>query len=100
MINSAYAHEGPPYPILVDHPLKQGKLSIWSDPDVGAGTFHFYLEDSSNLKINISASLGKESVSSLVNADHTAVLPFPQEGLWTVKVRILTLDGGSHRSNS
>jgi len=38
------AHDGPPYPILVDEPLAGLTLSIWADPDVGIGTFYFYLD--------------------------------------------------------
>lgn len=40
----AAAHDGPPYPILVDQPTGPFKLSAWADPDVGVGTFHVYLE--------------------------------------------------------
>ena len=35
------AHEGPPYPILVDKTLGPCVVSVWSDPDVGTGTFFF-----------------------------------------------------------
>jgi hypothetical protein len=41
---SAAAHDGPPYPILVDEPTVAGELSVWADPDVGVGTFYLYLE--------------------------------------------------------
>ena len=40
----AMAHEGPPYPILVDRPAGPVLLSVWADPDVGTGTYHVYLE--------------------------------------------------------
>ncbi|HEX2163472.1 MAG TPA: hypothetical protein VHM02_05945, partial [Thermoanaerobaculia bacterium] len=36
----AAAHEGPPYPIVVDRPAGPVLLSVWADPDVGTGTFH------------------------------------------------------------
>ena len=38
------AHEGPPYPIIVDEPTGPVLLSVWTDPDVGTGTYHVYLE--------------------------------------------------------
>ncbi len=41
----AAAHDGPPYPILVDEPILGAKLSVWADPDVGVGTFYLYFED-------------------------------------------------------
>lgn len=40
----AGAHEGPPYPILVDQRIGTVQLSVWADPDVGIGTYHVYLE--------------------------------------------------------
>lgn len=40
----AAAHDGPPYPILVEQPAGAVLLSVWADPDVGTGTFHVYLE--------------------------------------------------------
>ena len=42
----APAHEGPPYPIVVDRPTRYGRLSVWGDPDVGTGTFWIDLEPS------------------------------------------------------
>ncbi|MFG0320708.1 MAG: hypothetical protein ACF8XB_25770 [Planctomycetota bacterium JB042] len=38
------AHDGPPYPIIVDRPTGPAVLSVWADPDVGIGTFYVYLE--------------------------------------------------------
>ena len=38
------AHDGPPYPILVDRAAGPVLLSVWADPDVGTGTYHVYLE--------------------------------------------------------
>ncbi|HEX8337666.1 MAG TPA: hypothetical protein VF621_13110, partial [Pyrinomonadaceae bacterium] len=40
----AGAHEGPPYPILVDKTLGPSVASVWADPDVGTGTFFIILE--------------------------------------------------------
>lgn len=41
---SAIAHDGPPYPIFVDEPIRDWTVSIWTDPDVGTGTFFYYVE--------------------------------------------------------
>jgi hypothetical protein len=35
----AHAHEGPPYPIVVDRTVGPYRLSVWADPDVGTGTY-------------------------------------------------------------
>ncbi len=39
-LRPAVAHEGPPYPILVDRRAGPYTLSVWADPDVGIGTFY------------------------------------------------------------
>jgi hypothetical protein len=44
LASPAPAHEGPPYPILVDETVGPYVLSVWADPDVGVGTFHVLLD--------------------------------------------------------
>jgi len=57
---TAAAHDGPPYPIFVDEPLGGWTVSVWTDPDVGTGTFYYYLEpppgaDPDSVRIEVSA---------------------------------------------
>jgi hypothetical protein len=40
----AGAHQGPPFPILVDKPVGPYVASVWTDPDIGIGTFFVVLE--------------------------------------------------------
>lgn len=40
----AHAHEGPPFPIIVDEPLGPYVVSVWTDPDIGTGIFFVVLE--------------------------------------------------------
>lgn len=40
----ALAHEGPPFPILVDQRAGPYVVSVWTDPDIGTGTFFVILE--------------------------------------------------------
>ena len=40
----ASAHDGPPYPIVVDHRAGPYEVSIWADPDIGTGTFYITTE--------------------------------------------------------
>jgi hypothetical protein len=51
----ASAHDGPPYPILVDEPLAGSTVSIWADPDVGTGTFFFYFDRPLGCELRIGA---------------------------------------------
>jgi hypothetical protein len=41
---SAGAHQGPPYPIIVDRDIGPCLISVWADPDVGTGTFFIMLD--------------------------------------------------------
>jgi hypothetical protein len=41
---SAGAHEGPPYPIIVDKDIGPCLVSVWGDPDVGTGTFFIIVD--------------------------------------------------------
>src|SRR5690606_31855498 len=38
------AHEGPPFPIIVDERVGPYVVSVWTDPDIGIGTFFVVLE--------------------------------------------------------
>ena len=38
------AHQGPPYPLLVDRTVGPWIVSVWADPDVGVGTFFVMLD--------------------------------------------------------
>jgi len=40
----ARAHQGPPFPILQDQRVGPYVASVWTDPDIGVGTFFVVLE--------------------------------------------------------
>ena len=40
----AAAHEGPPYPVLVDQRVGPRLVSLWGDPDIGTATFFVVIE--------------------------------------------------------
>jgi hypothetical protein len=41
---TARAHKGPPFPIIVDRQLGPYVVSVWTDPDIGIGTFFVVLQ--------------------------------------------------------
>lgn len=41
---AAAAHEGPPFPILVDKPACDYLVSVWADPDIGEAAFYIVVE--------------------------------------------------------
>ena len=38
------AHEGPPFPILMDKPAGEYVISVWADPDIGDAQFYIIVE--------------------------------------------------------
>jgi hypothetical protein len=44
LVPGVKTHQGPPYPIIVDTKAGPFVLSVWADPDVGAGTFFVTFE--------------------------------------------------------
>lgn len=107
---SASAHEGPPYPIIVDKTLGPCVLSVWSDPDVGTGTFFFILEpapggqlpDDIDIDIGVHPVTGRlpEAVYAAEREDQggrmqfKALVPFDAEELWRVRVSLRSAQGG------
>jgi len=97
---TARAHDGPPYPILVDAAFGDKTLSIWADPDVGVGTFYLYLPEEAELadETAIVAAWVQPIDKRLPEVEHVAVradanqpyqrlieAEFDQRGLWTVR---------------
>ena len=104
------AHEGPPYPILVDKTLGPCVVSVWADPDVGTGTFFFILEPTpgGRLPDDVRVELGVRPVSGrLPEAVYAAVredqggrvqfkaeVPFDAQELWRARVLLQSAQGG------
>ena len=106
----AAAHEGPPYPILVDKSLGPASASVWGDPDVGTGTFFIILEPAQgatlpeDIKIDIAVQPAGGRLPEAVHAaaregvrgrvQYKAEVPFDAEGPWHVRVILQSPSGG------
>jgi len=105
------AHEGPPYPILVDQPTDFGTFSIWTDPDVGEGTFILWIDGTSAKVQEFTAEMISQSHKNRETPQTYAAqrdpsleteqsriafvgkIPFDHEGKW--QVEFLLKGGGS-----
>jgi hypothetical protein len=104
------AHEGPPYPIIVDKPLGPCIASVWGDPDVGVGTFFIILEPGQKgnpLPEEIRVEIAVQPVTGrLDEVRYNAVRDpirgvvqykvesnFDSEELWRVRVLLYTSQG-------
>lgn len=98
------AHDGPPYPIIVDQPFGDRTLSVWADPDVGIGTFYVYIPEEADGPLDddprITATV-QPSDGRLEEAEHVAEradsgrpyqriihADFDKRGFWQVRFSI------------
>ena len=106
----ARAHEGPPYPIIVDKMVGPCVMSVWADPDVGIGTFFIVLEapkdgaipDDVNVEIAVQPLSGRLPEARYPTArersrdrvQFKAEASFDAQELWRVRVLLRTSQGG------
>ena len=90
------AHEGPAFPILVDHTFNQNKISVWADPDTGNGTFFIYPEGPgiSTFTYEIKAHLKNKTSHMLVTkgSNTNLSLPFDQDATWNITLNVYNKD--------
>ena len=107
MVSPARAHDGPPYPIFVDEDVGGFTLSIWTDPDVGTGTFFYYLEappgrSPADVRVEVRSAPADGSSpevsgrSELADRDEPfqqiGELEFDHRGLWPTHFEVRTND--------
>lgn len=112
---SARAHEGPPYPILVDQEAGPVRLSVWADPDVGTGTFvidvkpgvHAVVPEDCRIELGVQPADGRlaetwhraEAQRSRGKSRRfLAEVPFDRAEPWNLRFRIAGASGASEAS--
>ena len=107
----ASAHEGPPFPILMDQPVAGYSISVWADPDIGDALFYIVVESPQGKRPQSvpSVVLWVEPVSgrlervtydarqmSLKSQLQFEVKPYFDVGdMWTVGIQVTAPGGGS-----
>jgi hypothetical protein len=100
----AWAHIGPPYPIIQDQKIGPLTVAVWSNPDVGTGSFFVVIDPPkggsvpSDLKVQIvvqpvSGRLPEKTYSAwrdkLRNrVEFKADVPFDKEETWRIRVAL------------
>lgn len=98
------AHEGPPFPIIVDAEAGPYLVSVWTDPDIGIGTFFVIFEpvsddhspDITSVQIGVEPTSGRLDETLYVaepqrvrnGARYYAEVEFDQGEMWKVRVLI------------
>lgn len=102
----AAAHSGPPYPLFVDQTVGPYRLSVWTDPDVGLGSFWIVPDEETaapgRLLLRVRPSGARapgESYEARLDPSSrrrqwVAQIPFDSEGEWQLRL-IAEGDAGS-----
>jgi hypothetical protein len=107
-----YGHSGPPFPILVDQRVGPYVASVWTDPDIGTGTFFVILEapKGGSLPAKAAVRIGVQPVSKRLpevfyeaepqsvkeGARYFTKVKFDKGGMWHTRVLI---DGSELRAD-
>lgn len=103
-VHGSTAHEGPPFPIIIDEPVGPYLVSVWTDPDIGIGTFFVVFEpvnrnstpEITGVQVAVEPQSGRldeavydaEEQRSRQGARYYAEVEFDQGEMWKVRVRI------------
>jgi hypothetical protein len=104
------AHNGPPFPIIVDQRVGPCVISLWTHPDVGTGTF-FVMVDAppggtipKDLKIQIGVQPVSGRLAEVVypawhenlrgQVEYKTEVQFDQQEFWRVRLVLQSSDGG------
>lgn len=106
----ALAHEGPPFPIVLDAPAGPYVAEVWTDPDIGTGTFFVILRaqdgrpfvEPSYVRVGVRPVSGRlpealydaESQEVRSGARYMAEVEFDRGEYWDVRVIVGGPAGG------
>lgn len=105
LASTAQAHEGPPFAIIIDEEVGPYLVSVWTDPDIGIGTFFVVFDpkyedhradDISSVEIGVEPVSGRldekvysfEEQRARSGARYWTEVQFDKGEFWTVRVKI------------
>lgn len=112
--SAAWAHIGPPYPIMQNRKVGPYNVSVWSNPDVGTGSFFVMIDPPAggsvpdDIKVEIAvrpvsgrlaeARYGawREKIRNRV--EYKTEVPFDKEEAWHVRLILTSALGGGETS--
>lgn len=105
----ALAHDGPPFPIIVDQRVGPAIISVWTDPDVGTGTFFVIVEAPpggeipSDLRVQLAVQPASGRLAEVSypaqreflqgQVQYKALVQFDAQEIWRVRVRLQSGQG-------
>lgn len=103
------AHDGPPFPIVVDQRVGPCIISVWTDPDIGQGTFFIITQDPGNgsipddltVQVSVQPTSGRlpeatyetERQNLPAQVQYKAIVNFDAGEMWRVRVNLKSSKG-------
>jgi len=100
--SAAWAHIGPPYPIMQNRKIGPFSVEVWSNPDVGTGSFYVIIDPPkggsvpADMKVQVAvqpisrrlpeATYGAWREKLLDHVEFKTVVPFDREETWHIRV--------------
>lgn len=110
------AHDGPPFPIIVDQQVGTCIISVWTDPDIGEGSFFVItqpvpnnsLPDDLKVQIAVQPQSGRlpEATYDAVREDvrgtvqYKAMVHFDVQEMWRVRIKLQSAQGSGEAEAS
>lgn len=104
-----WAHIGPPYPIMRDRKIGPFNVEVWSNPDVGTGSFYVIVDPPkgsslkvpANMKVQVTvqpvskrlpeATYGAWREKLLDHVEFKTLVPFDKEETWHIRIRFASV---------
>src|SRR5262249_688066 len=102
------AHAGPPFPLLQDQKVRSYSVSVWTDPDVGTGTFFVMLNPppGGSVPADLKISVGVQPVNGRLpetfypaeredlrgQIQYKSLVQFDNQEMWRVRVRLQSVE--------
>lgn len=104
-----FAHDGPPFPIVVDQNIGPCVISVWTDPDIGVGSFFVMIQPPPNGAIpnDLNVQLFAQPVSGRLpeaayraerenlrgQVQYKALVNFDVQEKWRIRVKLDSAQG-------
>jgi hypothetical protein len=98
----AWAHIGPPYPIMEHRKVGPLTVEVWSNPDVGTGSFFVIIDPPpgqqvpTDMKVQVAVQPVSKRLSEAIygawreklkdRVEFKTVVPFDQEEMWHIRI--------------
>jgi hypothetical protein len=104
----AWAHIGPPYPIMQDRKIGTLTVSVWANPDVGTGSFFVVIDPQKGSSVpgDLKVQVSVQPVSGRLpekaydawheklrnRVEFKAIVPFDKEEMWRIRIRLASAE--------